>query len=87
LQNLVIHNLSAVEIRSAPIIVKIGWPRRKLWRTRVQDPPPDANAENLSVGGLGVLLVGQFCPSKRYERRDEQSVIELFVSSDVPLAR
>jgi anti-sigma regulatory factor (Ser/Thr protein kinase) len=52
-----------------------------------QDPPPDANAEDLSVGGLGVLLVGQFCTSKRYERRNEHNVIELFVSSDVPLSR
>lgn len=43
------------------------------------DPMLEAAVESRPVGGLGVFLIGQYCASKRYERRGERNVIELFV--------
>jgi serine/threonine-protein kinase RsbW len=42
-------------------------------------PALPADPRSLPVGGLGVFLIGQFCTVKRYERRAEHNVIELFV--------
>ena len=49
-----------------------------------RDPKLEADVESRPVGGLGVFLIGQYCSSKRYERRDEHNVIDLFVPRDRP---
>jgi anti-sigma regulatory factor (Ser/Thr protein kinase) len=45
----------------------------------VNDPLLDADVEQRPVGGLGLYLIGQFCSSTHYQRRDEHNVIELTV--------
>ena len=45
----------------------------------VRDPMVDADLETRPVGGLGVYLVVQMSSSKRYERRENRNIIELFV--------
>jgi anti-sigma regulatory factor (Ser/Thr protein kinase) len=44
-----------------------------------KDPLLGADVESRPVGGLGIYLIGEICTAKRYERRDEHNVIELFV--------
>lgn len=47
--------------------------------SHITTPQLPADPQRLPVGGLGVFLIGHFCTVKRYERRAEHNVIELFV--------
>jgi serine/threonine-protein kinase RsbW len=51
-----------------------------------RDPLLEADVDSRPVGGLGVFLIGKLCSSKRYERRGEHNIIELFVPRNRPEA-
>jgi serine/threonine-protein kinase RsbW len=47
--------------------------------TSIKLPQLAENADHLPVGGLGVFLIGHYCTLRRYERRGDRNVMELYV--------